>query len=140
MKITVEYTRGGFEENFQNLPLELKLYTNDNVLHYSKVVAEKKGEFSFDAVIPRSLVFFSVSTVEPNVFHCPVIISALKFDNFYCLKTFAHHGMPVPLIANDNIEITPGNCLFFCGSLVYTWQGPVPQIIFPSTFRFANPK
>jgi len=141
MNITVDYIRGGELENFKVMPIDFRMYTNDESMYCTNVNVDSHGSISFDVRMPRTKVFFDVSCYDADIFHCPILITGIHFDNFYHLKTFVHHALPIP--AEDNVhqvDIVPGNCLFFCGVLQYVWQGPTPQIVIPAQFRWGDPQ
>jgi hypothetical protein len=141
MNITIDYVRGGNLKNFKVIPIELKLYTAHKILYCANVDTDRYGNISFDIQVPQTNLFFDLSCYDTDIFHCPVLIMCIHFDHFYHLKTFAHHGFPIPIKTNTHrVELVQGNCLFFCGTLQYRWQGPTPQIVMPSRFRWADPR
>ena len=149
MNIKIHYSRGGFEEIKKLIDIKIVMQSNQNIVFEQEFVIENSGVLEFFCDYPPTEVNCHLQCNDLDIFHHPMIIESLEFDNFYQLKTFAHHSTNhydvqfVEYAKQNNLMFDDtgfNNCMFFTGQLTYRWSRPITtMILHPPKTVFTNP-
>jgi len=148
MNIKIHYSRGGFKKIKKPIDIKINLESDQSIVFDQSFVIVGSGVLEFFCDYPPDQVSCNLCCDDLDIYHFPMVVDMLEFDNFYQLKTFAHHGTNhydkqfVEYAKENNIQLEDSkfnNCLFFTGNLSYNWPRPITKMIFQVPL-FGDPK
>ena len=134
MNIKIHYDRGGEQEIKKPIDISIIMKSEQSIVFEQQFVIGKSGTLEFFCDYPPPYVRCEICCNDPDIFHHPLTVEMLEFDDFYQLKSFAHHGVNhydaefFEFAKQNNLEINDcefNNCLFFTGNLSYQWSKPI---------------
>ena len=138
MNIKIHYSRGGFSKIKKLIDIKISLKVGQYSIFEQYFVVADSGALEFFCDYPPEKITCCLHCNDLDIYHHPLIVDMLEFDNLYQLKTHAHHGTNCyddnfcnyakqNNILLENSEFN--NCLFFTGNLSYQWTRPITQMI-----------
>ena len=138
MNIKIHYSRGGVNAIKKPIDIKISLQKEQHSIFEQYFVVANSGVLEFFCDYPPENITCCLHCNDLDIYHHPLIVDMLEFDNFYQLKTHAHHGTNyyddnfLDYAKQNNILLENNkfnSCLFFTGNLSYQWTRPITQMI-----------